>query len=176
MATSPQPVFKGSCACNRIRFASNSPPTNTTTCYCVTCRKLSGSHSQTFTHVPSKSLILYDDTSALRYEGLPKADIGGIAFLRLSSFAERAVCATCRSPLAMRYLVDEEEVGVVVGAIDGEGMASEVVDGLRPEKAIFVGSAPSWEDVGRLGIRTYERFGDSFAEEVVTGYGKEKIG
>lgn len=176
MSSSPTPLFTGTCACARITYTSTSPPTNTTTCFCTTCRKLSGSTSQTFTHIPSKSLTLYDNTSSLRYEGLPKDDIGGIEFLRLSKFAERAVCASCRAPLAMRYLVEEGSVGVVVGSVDSEGVGEEAARGLRAEKAIFTGSAPAWVDVSALGVRSYERWGDGFQEEVVTGYGKEKEG
>lgn len=176
MPNEPHPIFTGSCACARITFTSTSPPSNTTTCYCTTCRKLSGSDSQTFTHISQKALILYDNTSALRYEGLPKADIGGIAFLRLSSFAERAMCKTCHTPLAMRFLADEESVGVTVGSVNGKGLDESIVEGLRAEKAIFTGSAPAWVDVSELGISTYDRWSDGFDEETVTGYGKEKIG
>lgn len=87
--------------------------------------------------------------------------------LRLSEFAERAVCVDCGAGVAMRYRAQEGEVGVLVGSVD------EVVGGnwekLRAEKAIFVGSKPDWVDLGDFGGRCYERFSDG-VEEIVMGW------
>lgn len=161
--SNPKTHFRGSCACARLTYTSASPPSATTTCFCTTCRKLSGSSSQTFTHIPASALTLYDNAQALRYEGLPRESVGAVRILRLSEFAERAVCVDCGAGVAMRYRAREGEVGVLVGSVDGE------VEGLRAEKAIFVGSKPGWVEMGDFGGRRHERFPDG-VEEVIMGW------
>lgn len=123
----------------------------------------------TFTHIPSSSLTLYDNQEALRYEGLPKEDIGAVKFLRLSSFAERAGCADCGTPVAMRMRARAWEVGVNVGSVDW--VADEGREGIKVEKAIFVASKPEWVDVEGLGVKCCERFDEGFEEEVMKGFG-----
>jgi hypothetical protein len=95
-----------------------------------------------------------------------------VKVLRLSSFAERAACADCGSPLGMRMLARGAEVGVCVGSVDDddEGMGEEVREGLKAGKAIFVKGVPGWVDIGGLGIRTCERFDVGFEEEVTKGF------
>jgi len=114
------------------------------------------------------------------FPDVPKEDCvrDGVKVLRLSSFAERAACADCGSPLGMRMLARGGEVGVCVGSVDdddgdgdgGGGMGEEVREGLKAGKAIFVKGVPRWVDVGGLGIRTCERFDLGFEEEVTKGF------
>jgi hypothetical protein len=65
----------------------------------------------TFTHVRASALMLHDHKSGLRWEGLfpdvPEGDClrDGVRVLRFSSFAERAACADCGTPLGMRTCV-----------------------------------------------------------------------
>lgn len=70
--------FKGSCACGRITYACYEVPRMASACHCVICRKLGGGPFQAFADVGAKSITLYDNKDSLRYEGLPKDDIGGI--------------------------------------------------------------------------------------------------
>lgn len=122
----------------------------------------------TFTHIPSSSLTLYDNKEALRYEGLPKEDIGAIKFLRLSSFAERAACVDCWTPVAMRMKAREWEAGINVGSVDWVAEGNR--EGIKVDKAIFVASAPAWVDVGSLGVKCCDRFDEGFEEEVLKGF------
>jgi hypothetical protein len=66
MSNPSKPLFRGACACARLSYTSTSPPSGTTSCYCTTCRKLSGSASMTFTHVPASALTLHDHKSGLK--------------------------------------------------------------------------------------------------------------
>jgi len=130
----------------------------------------------TFTHIAPEALTFRDDKSGATYGGWPAGGEGGedsgFRILRLSEFAERAACAECNSPVAMRLGAWKEIVGIVVASVDepldgGEGVA----EGFKAKQAIFVGSAPSWIDVSeqKLGVKTCERFDVGVEEVVVKG-------
>ncbi|KAI7105629.1 phosphoglycerate mutase-like protein [Hortaea werneckii] len=87
-------AFKASCACTRITLQSTQLPQSCSACHCITCQKLSGGPFQAYAETASDALTLYDHQEKLRYQGLPKDDIGGIAYLRLSALGERAYCVT----------------------------------------------------------------------------------
>ena len=141
--------------------------------HCVTCRKLSGGPYQAFADVESKSVTFYDNKEHLRYEGLPKDDIGGITFLRLSAVAERAFCAACHTPLAMRYRHHPELIGVTLGTVDNESVSEQKVkDALRPTGHIFVSQKAWWVDVEKDGIPVYDRFTGDFEQDMKAWHGK----
>jgi hypothetical protein len=127
----------------------------------------------TFAHIPVNALAYEDDRTGAVYEGWPSSGEGsGFKVLRLSDFAERAACAECVSPLAMRLGAWKDIVGVLVASVDEplDG-GEEVAEKLKAKKAIFVGSAPSWVDVSeeKLRIKTCERFDVGVEEDVVKG-------
>lgn len=77
----------------------------------------------------------------------------------------------------MRYKTEEGSVGVAVGSVDATGVGGEVERALRPEKAIFLRSKPSWVEVeDGEGVRRFEGWGDGFSEEFVRGVEGEKVG
>lgn len=138
-------TFGGSCACGRISYTSTDMPKDSVYCHCVSCRKLSGAAFQCFPDVDSKKITFFDNKEQLRYEGLPKDNIGGIWFLRLSKIGERAQCASCHTPLAMRYGHQPETTGITLGTVDEETIRDdEVREGLRPAKAIFTSQSCWW--------------------------------
>lgn len=167
--------FKGSCACGRMTYDSAERPSTVQACHCVTCRKLSGGPFQAFADVKSKSVTFYDNMEHLRYEGLPKDDIGGITFLRLSKVGERAFCVTCHASLAMRYKHQPEDIGLTLGTVDeGSVPDAEVKEGMKVQKHIFVSQKAWWYDVKKDGIPTHERFeGKEFEQEMKAWEGKE---
>lgn len=126
-----------------------------------------------FPDITSSKLILYDNKETLRYEGLPKDDIGGIQFLRLSSFAERAFCVDCHTPLGMRYRHDPETTGIPLGCVDEGTIASEEVrKGLAPARHIFWSQKVWWFE-GNDGLRRFERFPGNFEEDIKAWVGKQ---
>ena len=108
-------------------------------------------------------MTFYDNIESLRYEGLPKDSIGGITFLRFSKVGERAFCKDCYSQLAMRYKHQPEVVGLTLGTVDEESIRNaEVKEALKPVAHIFVSQAPWWDREFKDGLRTQERFSESF--------------
>ena len=135
------------------------------TCHCVTCRKISGSAFQAFVDVPSKQAIFYDTKDSLRYEGLPKDDVGGIAFLRLMPGAERAFCKDCHSELAMQYSHDPGSLGVTLGTIDEHTIRDDKIKAaLKPKSHIFASQNPWWFDITMDGLPLRDRFGGDYEE------------
>ena len=159
--------FRGSCACARMTYACTSIPSSAQACHCVSCRKLSGSPYQAFADVPATSLTFYDNTENLRHEGLPKDNIGGITFIRLSEVAERAFCVSCHASLAFRYKPHPNYMGVPMGSIDESSLkGEEVKEALKLKKHIFVSQKVSWVDVTKDGLPTFERFSGTFEQDL----------
>jgi hypothetical protein len=163
----PEIHFKGSCACGRLTYACERIPTAnaTTACHCVTCRKLSGGPYQAYTDVTSKSITFFDNEERLQHQGLPEDSIGCIVFLRLSPAGERAYCAFCHSPLAMRYKHDPEVIGLTLGSVDESSIVSEnVKNALRVKAHIFASQKAWWFDL-KDGLPAHERFSGGFERD-----------
>ena len=168
-------LFKGSCACGRISYECTSTPSAVQSCHCVTCRKLSGGPYQSFADVENQGVTFYDNKEHLRYEGLPKDDIGGITFLRFSQLGERAFCAQCHSPLAMRYKHSPDLVGPTLGTVDEDSINKNghIKDALRPQGHIFTSQKAWWVDVERDGLPMHARFTGDFEQDMKAWQGKE---
>lgn len=152
-------TLRGSCACGRITFESTAMPTETgtTICHCITCRKLSGGPFQTFTAIPSKEIVWYDQEVLLRFEGLPIDSPAGIKLLRLSDKADRPMCADCGSCLAMRYNYRPEQTYLALGCIDLENLHPSVLARLKPFEEIFCSQRASWFQSSAPCRHLYER-------------------
>jgi hypothetical protein len=73
---SPNIVFHSSCACSRVSYTSSEPPSDTSICFCTTCRKLSGWPCVMFTDVPAKRLTFTDTKTGASCEGWPDSSEG----------------------------------------------------------------------------------------------------
>lgn len=160
----PQPVtqFGGSCACRRMTYVCTTRPKahKTTACHCVNCRKLSGGPYQAYLQVPSKSILLFDNEQHLRYEGLPKDNIGGIVFVCLSATGERAYCASCYSPLAMRFKHEPEVTSLTLGSVDEKSIVDSACKSALNLKAhIFISQKAWWCEV-EDDLPVHERFAE----------------
>lgn len=177
--TDPSTIaFKGSCACQRITYDSTRLPQKCTACHCTTCRKLSSALFQAFAEVPNspKSVTFYDNREHLRYDGLPKDDFGGITFLRLFKVADRAFCASCHTPLAMRYAHDGGAFDLTVGSVDETSLKdAEAREAFSLKQHIFVSQKAWWHDpkIEQDDISLRERFTGTFEEDAKVYEGKE---
>lgn len=107
MSTSaaPSPALKGGCQCGAIIYTSTSLPSNIVNCHCRTCRRLSGAPFLSFASFPISAITWTSGASSLKKT-------------RYSSFAERAHCSECGSPLYMYYEAGPEELAITAGSID----------------------------------------------------------
>ena len=172
-STSPKIYFRGSCACSRLTYTCTTIPNMSQACHCISCRKLSGGPYQAYTDVPASSTTFYDNTEKLRYEGMPKDNIGGITFLRLSDVAERAYCVSCYTPLAFRYRHKPEYLGIAMGSVDEESLGGEEVrEALRLKKHIFVSQKCFWDQSTNDDLPKVDRFSGTFEEDMEASKGK----
>lgn len=156
----PRARFGGSCACRRITYTCSSLPHagKTTACHCVSCRKLSGGPYQAYTRVTSKDVTFLDNEQHLRYEGLPKDDIGGIVFVRLSASGERAYCAACYSPLAMRFRHEPEFTSLTLGSVDEDSILDAKCRAALGLAAHIFTTQMAWWNTSEAGLPHHDRF------------------
>jgi hypothetical protein len=134
----------GSCLCGAVRFEVVGPFTRAYYCHCGRCRKQSGSDYTVQGRLPRESLRLIsggDDVVALRPEG---------------GFA-KAFCGRCGSSLFGGQWPDGPDVSVRFGALEGD-------PGIRPDRHIFIESAPVWLARPEDGLPCYEGFGPAEAD------------
>lgn len=98
---------------------------------------MSGGPYQAYVDVKASSVKFFDHKEALQYEGLPKDNMGGIVFIRFSKVGERAYCATCNTPLAMRYKIEMDVTALALGAVDEQSLTTEAREALRLTTHIF---------------------------------------
>ncbi|KAG9235461.1 Mss4-like protein [Amylocarpus encephaloides] len=108
--TSPtSPALTGSCMCGHVKYTSTTLPTHLTSCYCKTCRRLSGAPFLTFGDFP---------VTALTFTSNPSSRM----FTSYSGIAVRSHCRECGSPISMQYKCEPETIGITVGSIEEESV------------------------------------------------------
>ncbi|KAI4284264.1 MAG: hypothetical protein L6R38_001541 [Xanthoria sp. 2 TBL-2021] len=145
------PTFTGQCHCGLIKYTSSSPPQNLTYCYCITCRRLSGSPFIAWADIPASSLAIPNDTNTDTLKTLT------------SDIAERTICGECGSSITMKYGFDETNIGIAAGAMDEGSLKGEV---MKVTGHIFVEQKPSWYEIPEDGVKRWERFSDGFEEKL----------
>ena len=130
-------VHQGGCACGAVRYELRSEPSLSGWCHCSTCQKLSGSPGMVFASVPRSDLVYVQGENRVRP-------------LTLASFAERAFCGDCGSPLTIAYDFQPETIDFTVCTLDDPAIAP-------PETHIFYASRPPWLDV-QDGLPKFNRF------------------
>ncbi|RMZ01196.1 hypothetical protein D0860_07700 [Hortaea werneckii] len=163
------PITSGSDGC----VCSGTASAGTTAGITTPIFNLSGGPFQAYAETASDALTLYDNQEKLHYQGFPKDDIGGIAYLRLSKLGERAYCVSCRTPLAMRYRHQPGSTGIAMGCLDQGSVKGESARvAFRVEEHIFVGQKAWWYEIHDE-VPKYERFSEGFEEEIQVALGKE---
>lgn len=161
-------LYKGSCACQRMKYEGTALPKGAQNCHCVTCQKLSGGPYQSFADFEASSIAFSDTKKSVRYDVLPQDTTDGITFLRFQKGAERAFCADCWSPLAMRYMHDYDTVGLTLGTIDEATILDqEVREALKPRSQIFVSQQAGYCDMSKDDLPRHERFPGRYEEDML---------
>lgn len=146
MPTSGVTAFTGSCHCGLVEYSATSPPQNLICCYCITCRRLSGSPFIAWADVPSSSFHISSNSGNLK----PLS----------SDVAKRTICRECGSSIMMEYFFDMDTVSVAAGTIDDRRMQSGVV--MKVTEHIFVEQKPGWYEIPEDGVKQCDTFPDGF--------------
>lgn len=128
---------------------------------------MSGGPYQAYVDVQASSLKFFDHKEALQYEGLPKDNMGGIIFIRFSKVGERAYCATCNTPLAMRYKIEMDVTALALGAVDEDSLTPAAREALRLTTHIFTSQKAWWLDIKDDGLIKHDRFKGDFETKML---------
>lgn len=95
--------MEGGCHCGAIRFKATKDPYWVGACYCIDCRKISGS--------PYTVFAGYDENVVTLSQGTPKNYAS-------SEKVIRSFCDTCGSPFAYTYKETPNKLFIPIGVFD----------------------------------------------------------
>lgn len=121
-------VFSGGCLCGAVRYESTSEPTVTGHCYCVDCRKTSGSGHCSHVGLPDAALRV---TGEVKFYDAP-ADSGNTV--------SRGFCPTCGSAI---YSTNSGMPGMAF--VRASSLDDPEV--FQPQMVVYAGRAPSWDHI-----------------------------
>jgi hypothetical protein len=125
---------KGGCLCGAVRYELTAPMLFGGFCYCIDCRKSSGSHSASMA-VPEAALAVTGETREFATTG----DSGGQV--------TRVFCPNCGSPLYSK--------GARPGVVMLKAGTLDDPEQFKPMASIYVARAPSW-DPPRAGLPVFD--------------------
>jgi hypothetical protein len=133
----PEKPLRGSCLCGRVQFEVTAPFLRANHCHCSRCRKHSGAFGGTQGRVPREGFHLLAGEELIR---VFRPDGGRV----------KAFCSVCGSSLFGAEWPDGDEVGIRLGALDGD-------PGIRPQYRTFVASRAHWDEIPDDGLPRYDQ-------------------
>jgi hypothetical protein len=124
----------GGCLCGAVRYELTAPMLFGGFCYCIDCRKTSGSHSASMA-VPEAALAVTGETREFGVRG----DSGNTVY--------RVFCPTCGSNLFSK--------GARPGVVMLKAGSLDDPEHFKPMASVYVKRAPSW-DKPREGLPAFE--------------------
>ena len=122
----------GGCGCGAVRFEVTEPLVSARYCHCTRCQRRTGTAASASAAVAPGSFHVVQGEDRL---GVWRPEGGH----------EKWFCGDCGSALFTRNRDDPSEIGVRLGAIDGD-------PGVRPSIRQFVAYAASWESIPDDGL------------------------
>jgi hypothetical protein len=119
-------AFTGGCLCGAVRYEARGEPEMTGHCYCVDCRRASGSGFIPFMNFPAARLRFGGEPTVL----VRSLSIGG-------SEAVRNRCPRCGSLVFGGIVGVDTDHTIYAGTLDDPGL-------FRPQVAIFGRDRPEW--------------------------------
>jgi hypothetical protein len=126
------PVLTGGCGCGAVRFEISEPLGSARYCHCTRCQRRTGTAASASASVVPGSFRVVRGEDRVRV-------------WRPEGGNEKWFCGDCGSALFTRNPSNHEEIGVRLGAIDGD-------PGVRPSMRQFVAYAASWEAIPDDGL------------------------
>jgi hypothetical protein len=128
----PDLPITGGCLCGAVRFEVTEPFAASNYCHCTRCQRRTGTAASANARVAPGSFHITQGEDQVKVwapdEGF-----------------EKAFCVTCGGHLFSRDPADHEQVGVRLGAVDGD-------PGIRPRQRNFVAYAAVWEPIPDDGL------------------------
>jgi hypothetical protein len=125
----------GQCGCGAVRFELTQPFVSAAYCHCTRCQRRTGTAASANARAAPGSFRVVAGEDRLRA-------------WRPEAGAEKWFCGDCGSALFSRSPENADQVGVRLGALDGD-------PGIRPDAHQFVAYAASWEPLPDDGLPHY---------------------
>jgi hypothetical protein len=126
----------GGCLCGGVRFELHAPPDGASYCHCTRCQRRTGTGASANASVDGNALRITKGETLITSWRHPD---GGF---------EKCFCRTCGSHLFSRNPDDHSQMGLRLGAVDGD-------PGVRPTKRQFVDYAAVWEPIPDDGLARF---------------------
>lgn len=123
-------VLEGGCLCGAVRYKATAEPVMVGNCYCVDCRKSSGTTHCTHAMVPEAD---FSATGEIKYHDRP-ADSGNII--------SRGFCPNCGSAIISRNSGMPGISAIRVSSLDD-------LDVVEPQMTVYASRAPAWAPLDR---------------------------
>ena len=124
---SPERPLTGGCNCGSVRFEITAPLVSALYCHCTRCQRRTGTAASASGRIEPGSFRITQGEDRL-------------AAWKPEEGAEKWFCGACGSALFSRSPVDHDQIGVRLGAIDGD-------PGIRPSARQYVAYAAPWEPI-----------------------------
>ena len=125
-------MIAGGCGCGAVRFEVLESFVSAIYCHCTRCQRRTGTAASANARVAAESFRVVQGEDRL-------------CSWKPETGAEKFFCGDCGSALFSRPAPDAEQVGVRLGAIDGD-------PGIRPDAHQFVAYAAAWEPIPDDGL------------------------
>jgi hypothetical protein len=129
------PALTGGCGCGAVRFEISEPLVSARYCHCTRCQHRTGAGASASAAIVPGSFRVIEGEDRLRAW---KPEDGH----------EKWFCGDCGSALYTVNPADRSQLGVRLGAIDGD-------PGVRPTVRQFVAYAAPWEEIPDDGLPRY---------------------
>jgi hypothetical protein len=129
---SPQHPLGGGCLCGSVRFEITEPFLSAGYCHCTHCQRRTGTGSSANARVPQAGFRILKGAAAL-------------SSFKPPSGVPKLFCSQCGSALFSGDPLNDPEVAVRLGALDGD-------PGIRPSYRQFTDSAVAWEAIPEDGL------------------------
>ncbi|KMP03152.1 hypothetical protein CISG_07659 [Coccidioides immitis RMSCC 3703] len=143
-------VFKGGCACSKVRYTSTVFPEWIGHCLCTTCRKCAGAPYQTFAGFPRSAITWTTEP--------PK-------YFRASDFAKRGFCDQCGSSLTFEVDSTPDKISLSPGSFDDWDVQGGKDAFVKPEGYIFAAEKAVWYELPNDGLPRHEKLPPAEAEK-----------
>ena len=135
-APSPESPLGGGCLCGAVRFEITAPFITSGYCHCTRCQRRTGTASSVNGRVPQEGFELLSGEEQLR------------SYVPEDGGRPKVFCVTCGSALFSGEPLNDPEVAVRLGVLDGD-------PGIRPRYRQYVDYAASWEAIPDDGLPRY---------------------
>lgn len=123
-------AMQGGCLCGAVRFRVDGDPIMTGHCYCIDCRRSSGTSHSTHVAVPDAAVTI---TGEVATHERP-ADSGNLV--------ARSFCPACGSPILSRNAAMPGMTFIRASSLDDP-------DSVEPQMTVYASRAPAWAPLDR---------------------------